>query len=168
MRAIYLAIAFACMSVTALSAQVIYYLVATGDRYENRTWHSAQLSKFKTEQIYTFDSYTFKRRADGTSVVERDYATPSGDWLVKLKYLYGVTGRLRYVRLNLFTFSGTPEGAGITNCLRTFTVSPLGELRQTSERITDDKTGKVVDRKFWAPHVKHWMSLSELPITPAP
>ena len=153
---------------TTLAAQTIYYEVSEGDHYEKGTWYSASLKRFKieTESKSIFDSYTFKRRADGTSVVERNCDSPSRDWLLRLKYLYGTTGRLRYVRWNLFTFSGTPEGEGITNCLQTFTVNSRGGLRQTSERTTDNKTGKVVDRSFHAPQVKHWMNLKELPITP--
>lgn len=87
---------------------------------------------------------------------------------MKLTYDYARSGRLSTIRWDFFTFAGmSREGDGRTRCVRTFSVGESGDLRQTSERITDAKTGNVVDRRFsFAPRVKHWMSLSELPIMP--
>ncbi len=166
MRAVIPLIVVAVISVSSLPAQILYYSESEGDHYEKQSWHSAPLSRFLAEKNVSFDAYTFRRRSDGTSIVARDYATPSGDWIVKLTYLYGANGRLRFIRWDTYTFHGSKEGEGLTRCVRTFTVTPRGELIQKSERITDDKTGKVVDRSFWSPRVKHWMSLAELPIKP--
>ena len=151
-------------------SQTVYYATFTGKNYAKGTWHSSSLAAFKAappDDVY--DSYTLERRRDGSVIVHRDYATPSGDWRFDLTYEYGRNTRLRKIRSEFVTFGGitiSGEDEGLTRCVRTFTVSRSGTLHKTSERITDEKTGRVAARQFYDPQIKHWMSLDELPIHP--
>jgi hypothetical protein len=151
-------------------AQTVYYAVARGANYQQKIWHSAALSAYKAAPPGdVYDTYTVDRRSDGTTVVSRDYTTPSGDWRFELTYEYGRDARLRNIRSEFVTFDGitvSGDDEGLTRCVRTFTVSRSGALHKTSERITDEKTGRVVARQFYDPQIKHWMNLDELPIRP--
>ncbi len=154
----------------AVSAQTVYYAISSGENYAQKTWRSSPLATFKAappEGVY--DSYTVESRNDGTVVVQRDYSTPSGDWLLGLTYEYSRDRRLHKIRSEFVTFGGVsvPDGGGgLTRCIRTFSVSRAGTLRKISERITDAKTGKEVDWQFFEPQVEHWMTLDQLPIPP--
>ncbi|MBA3544557.1 MAG: hypothetical protein H0T83_08995 [Chthoniobacterales bacterium] len=154
----------------AVSAQTVYYATFTGKNYAKESWHSAPLAAFKAappDDVY--DAYTVDRRSDGTTVVHRDFTTPSGDWRFELIYEYGRDARLWKIRSEFITFGGitiSGEDEGPTRCVRTFTVSRSGTLHKTSERITDSKSGRVVARQFYQPQITHWMSLDQLPIRP--
>jgi hypothetical protein len=169
MRAL-VSIALLVASGTTVSAQTIYYATFRGKNYEKKVWHSASLATFKAappKDVY--DSYTVEQGGDGTVVVHRDCTTPSGDWRFEFTYEYGQDGRLHKLQSELVVFSSisaSGKDAGSTRCVRTFTVSGAGTFHKTSERITDVKSGKVVARQFFQPHIKHWMSLDELPIHP--
>lgn len=169
MRASYV-IAFLIASTTAAWSQTVYYATFTGENYATQTWHSSSLAAFKAappDDLY--DSYTVERHSDGTTVVHRDYRTPSGDWRFELTYEYGRDARLRKIRSEFVTFGGIPISGyneGLTRCVRAFTVSRTGALNKVSERITDEKSGRVVVRQFYQPQITHWMSLDELPIRP--
>jgi len=160
------------MLVAAATAwsQTIYYATFTGENYAKKTWHSSSLTAFKAappDDVY--DSYTVERRDDGTFIVHRDYATPSGDWRFELTYEYGRDRRLHRLRSEFITFGGIsmPDGGGgLTRFIRTFTVTPAGTLRQTYERITDEKTGRKVVRTSFTPQVQHWMTVDQLPFPP--
>jgi hypothetical protein len=164
------AIALLLASAAATSTQTVYYATFTGENYAKQTWHASSLAAFKAappDNVY--DSYTVERRVDGTTVVHRDYTTPSGDWRFELTYDYGRDARLRKIRSVFVTFGGiniSGEDKGLTRCERTVSVSPSGTLRKTSERITDEKTRRVVARQFYEPRIDHWMSLHGLPIPP--
>ena len=169
MRALYV-IAFLIGSAAAAWTQSVYYATFTGENYAKQTWHSSSLVAFNAappDDVY--DSYTVERGSGGTSVVHRDYTTPSGDWRFELTYEYGRDARLRKIRSEFVTFGGVTiagDDEGLTRCVRTFSVSPSGTLRKTSERITDEKSGRVVARQFYQPQITHWMSLDQLPIRP--
>jgi hypothetical protein len=155
---------------SSICAQTIYYAVASGENYERKTWRSAPLSAYNTAPPGDVcDSYTVERHPDSTTIARRDYTTPSGDWRFELTYEYGRDNRLRKIRSEFVTFGGitvSGEDEGLTRCVRTFTISRGGSLRKTSERITDEKSGRVVARQFYEPQIKHWMTLDELPIRP--
>jgi hypothetical protein len=157
-------------SATAACAQTIYFATFRGDNYAQKSWHTASLAAFKAappDDVY--DSYTVEPRRDGSTIVQRDYSTPSGDWRFELTYEYGRDRRLRKVHSEFVTFGGiTISGAdeGLTRCIRDFTVSSRGTLQKTSERIIDEKTGRKVARQFYDPPVEHWMRLDDLPIPP--
>src|ERR1051326_4319269 len=157
-------------SAAAAWSQTVYYATVTGENYAKETWHSESASDFKAsrpENVY--DAYTVERHSDGSTVVHRDFTTPSGDWRFELTYEYGRGGRLRSIRSEFVTFGGitiSDEDEGLTRCVRTFSVSPSGRLHKTSERITDEKSARVVARQFYQPQITHWMSLDQLPIRP--
>lgn len=159
-------------TISAAGAETIHYATFTGENYSVKKWHSAPFALFKkTQPENVFDSYTVHPGRDGTIVVRREYATPSGDWRFELTYTYGDDRRLRRARSELFTFGGldaSGEAQGFTRCIRTFTVAPDGTMRKISERVVDEKTGRRVTRHFHEPAVEHWMTLDELPISPAP
>jgi hypothetical protein len=165
-----LAIVLLLWAMTAASAQTVYYATFTGENYAKKSWHSAPLAAFKAappDDVY--DVYTVERRSDGITVVHRDYTTPSGDWRFELTYEYGPDGRLWKIRSELITFGGittSGQDEGLTRCVRTFTVSRSGILHKTSERITDERRGRVVARQFYHPQIKHWTRLDQLPIRP--
>src|SRR3954468_5224964 len=136
---------------TASWSQTVYYATFTGENYAKKTWHSSSLAAFKADpRADVYDSYTVERHRDGSTRVHRDYTTPSGDWRFELTYDYGRDPDLRRIRSVFVTFAGIPSGEaeGLTRCVRTFSVLPGGTLRQTSERITDEKSGRVVARQF--------------------
>jgi len=168
MRASCVIAAVLASAATAWS-QTVYYATFTGNNYAKETWHSSSVAAFKAaphDNVYDF--YAVERQPDRTSV-HRDCTTPSGDWRFEFTYDYGRDGRLRKIRSVFVTFGGitiSAENDGLTRCVRTFSVSPGGTVRQTSERITDEKSGRVVARQFYQPRVDHWMSLSQLPIPP--
>jgi hypothetical protein len=157
-------------SATAAFAQTIYYATFRRDNYAQKSWHTATLAAFKAappDDVY--DSYTVEARRDGSTIVRRDYNTPSGDWQFQLTYEYGRDRRLRKVHSEFITFGGitiSGEDEGLTRCIRDFTVSTCGTLQKTSERITDEKTGRKVARQFYEAQVEHWMRLDDLPIQP--
>jgi hypothetical protein len=155
---------------SSIYAQTIYYAVASGQNYQRKTWSSAPLAAYNAARPGdVYDSYTIERHPDGTTVVHRDYTTPSGDWRFELTYEYGRDTCLRKIRSEFVTFGGitiSGEDEGLTRCVRTFTISRNGTLHKTYERITDEKSGRVVARQFYEPQIKHWMSLDELPIHP--
>ena len=163
-------IAFLIGSAAAASSQTIYYATFTGENYAKEVWHSSSLAAFKAarpDDVY--DCYTVERRHDGATVVHRDYTTPSGDWRFELTYEFGRDKCLRKIRSEFITFGGitvSGENEGLTRCVRTFSVSRSGALHKTSERITDEKSGRVVARQFYQPQIAHWMSLDQLPIRP--
>ena len=169
MRASFVIALLLGLAATAWS-QTIYYATFTGENYAKETWHSSPLAAFKAakpDNVYDF--YTVERHRDGTTVVHRDFTTPSGDWRFELTYDYGRDARLREIRSVFVTFGGitiSGEDDGLTRCVRTFTVSRSGALLMASERITDEKSGRVVARQFYQPRVEHWMSLNQLPIPP--
>ena len=163
-------IAFLLGSATTTWSEIVYYATFTGENYAKKTWHSSSLAAFKADPpADVYDSYTVERHRDGSTRIRRDYTTPSGDWRFELIYDYGRDAHLRRIRSVFVTFSGITtcgEAEGLTRCVRTFSVSPGGTLRQTAERITDKKSGRVVAREFYQPRVEHWMTLSQLPIPP--
>jgi hypothetical protein len=154
----------------AVSAQTVYYDTLTGENYATESWHSAPLAVFKAappDNVY--DIYTVQRQSDGTTVLHRDLTSPSGDWRFELTYEYGRDARLQKIRSVFVTFGGVAvsrDEDGLTRCVRTFKVLGNGALHKTSERITDEKTGRVVARQFYEPRITHWMSLDQLPIRP--
>ena len=169
MRALCL-IALLLASAAASRSQTVYYATFAGENYANKVWHSSSLSAFKAappDDVY--DSYTVERHPDGSTIVRRDYTTPSGDWRFEFTYDYGRDAHLRKIHSVFVTFGGVTisgEDEGLTRCVRTFSVSPSGNLRKISERITDEKSGRIVARQFYQPEVEHWMSLSQLPLPP--
>jgi hypothetical protein len=169
MRASYI-IAFLIGSAAPAWSQTVYYATFTGENYAKETWHSSSLAAFKAappDDVY--DSYTVELRRNGTTVVQRDYSTPSGDWRFELTYEYGRDRHLHKVHSEFITFGGisVPDAGGeLTRCIRTFTVSSSGTLQKTHERIIDEKTGRKVARQFYNPQVTHWMTLDDLPIPP--
>jgi hypothetical protein len=163
-------IAFLLASADTTWSDIVYYATFTGENYVKKTWHCSSLAAFKADPpADVYDSYTVERHGDGRTRVHRDYTTPSGDWRFELIYDYGRDAHLRRIRSVFVTFAGITtcrEAEGLTRCVRTFSVSPGGTLRQTAERITDKKSGRVVARQFYQPRVEHWMSLSQLPVPP--
>jgi hypothetical protein len=161
-------IAFLLGSAVTTWSQMVYYATFTGENYEKKTWHSSSIAAFKAAPpADVYDSYTVERHRDASTRVHRDYTTPSGDWRFEFTYDYDRDAHLRQLRSVFVTFGGittSGEYEGLTRCVRRFSVSPGGTLRQTSERITDEKSGRVVARQFYQPRVEHWMSLSQLPI----
>ena len=164
-------IAFLLGSAAASWSQTIYYATFTGENYEKETWHRSSLAAFKSappDDVY--DSYTVERHPNGSTTVHRDRTTPTGDWRSEFVYDYDRQAQLRKIHSVFVTFNGLlasgEEGGGLTRCVRVFSVSRGGALRKTSERITDEKSGKVAARRFYEPQVEHWMSLSQLPIPP--
>ena len=161
---------FALFVAATAHSQTIYYATITGENSAKKIWHKSSLEAYKAappDDVY--DSYTVERRRDGTSVVHRDYTTPSGDWRFELTYEYGRDRRLRRLHSEFITFGGIsmPDaGGGLTRFIRTFTVTPAGTLRQTHERIIDEKTGRNVARTSYTPQVDHWMTLDALPMRP--
>jgi hypothetical protein len=157
-------------SAVAAWSQTVYYATFTGKNYAKETWHNSSLADFKAarpDDVY--DCYTVDQRSDDTTVVHRDFTTPSGDWRFAVTYEYGRNTRLRKIRSEFVTFGGitiSGEDEGLTRCVRTFTISRSGTLQKTSERITDEKSGRVVARQFYQPQITHWMSLDQLPIRP--
>jgi len=80
-------------------SQPIYYATFTGENFGKETWHSSSVSKFKRSRPdNVYDSYTVKRHSDGSTVVHRDFSTPSGDWRFKLTYDYRRDGHLWKIR----------------------------------------------------------------------
>ena len=152
-------------------SQTIYYATSTGKNYAKETWRSSSLADFKAARPGdVYDCYTVEHKSDSTTVVHRDFTTPSGDWRFELTYEYGRDARLRKIRSEFITFGGitiSGEDEGLTRCVRTFNVSRSGALHKTSQRITDEKSGRVVARQFYQPQITHWMSLDQLPIWPA-
>lgn len=69
-----------------------------------------------------------------------------------VSYDYGKDGRLRSFQSRLLMID---QGS----CERSYSVSPSGTLHQISKRITGGDVS-------WFQGVKHWMSLSELPLKP--
>lgn len=163
-------IAFVIGSAAAAWSQTVYYATFTGANYAKETWHSSSVFDFKASRPdNVYDAYTVERRSDGSTVVHRDFSTPSGDWRFELSYEYGRDARLRKIRSEFITFGGitiSGEDEGLTRCVRTFSVSPSGALQKTSERIIDEKSGRVVARQFYQPEITHWMTLDQLPIRP--
>jgi hypothetical protein len=157
-------------SARAGCAQTIYYATFRGDNYAQKSWHTASLAAFKAaSRDDVYDSYTVEPGRSGTTIVRRDYSTPSGDWRFQLIYEYRRDRRLQKLHSEFVTFGGTTvsgEDEGLTRCIRDFTVSSRGTLQKSSERILDAKTGKKVARQFYNPQVEHWMRLDDLPIPP--
>jgi hypothetical protein len=145
------------MCAKGLSAETVYYAVSeNGEDYLKKTWHSAEIGRFrKNPPENVFDSYTFQRLANGTSKVVRQCSSPSGDWFMIVTYDYGKNGRLTSLQTDLAFLE--PQ----SRCERSYSVNPSGTLNKTSERITGGN-----DSAEWQPPVKHWMSLSELPLKP--
>lgn len=148
----------------------VYYAVTEGENFEKKSWKSTSLAKFKADPPENaFESYTVESGNDGRLIAKRDYATPSGDWVIHLTSTYGKDGRLVALKTEFVTFNGIDdagENKGLTRCVRNFTLAPKGKLQQVSEKITDAKTGKQVSRKFWEPKVDHWLTLDDFPIKP--
>jgi hypothetical protein len=163
-------IAFLLGSAATTWSQTVYYATFTGENYAKETWHSSSLAAFKAAPpADVYDSYVVERHPNGSTSVHRDYTTPSGDWRFEFTYDYGRDAHLREIRSVFVAFGGitiSGKDEGLTRCVRTFSVLPSGTLRKTSERITDEKSGRVVARQFYQPQVEHWMSLSQLPIPP--
>jgi len=142
---------------TTVSTQQIYYAVSDSDdeNYLKKTWHVGEIDRFrKNPPDHVFDSYTFQRLANGTSKVVRECSSPTGDWAMIVKYSYGKNGRLTSLQTDL----AMPDAQ--SRCERSYSVNPSGTLNKTSERITGNDSAK------WQPPVKHWMTLSELPLKP--
>lgn len=112
------------------------------------------------------DPYSIAKTPSHLTIVKREVATESGDWVFNFTYTYGKNGQLKSMTSEFFTFNGLEqetEQALPTVCVRRYEVSETKQLILKSQRITDSKTKKVVQRSFWEPEVHHWMSLSELP-----
>jgi hypothetical protein len=158
--------------VTSLRSDPIYYAVFEGKNYEKRIWFSKELREFNANPPHdVYDLYTFERGARGTSIVKREYSTPSGDWLFMFTYHYAKNGRLQRIESEFRTFNGIDvlnDDEGLTRCVRSYAVTNTGRLRKISERITNMKSGREVARSFYEPEVKHWMHLRDLPIQPKP
>ena len=158
--------------VTPLRSESIYYAVFEGKNYEKQKWFSKELREFNAnppDDVH--DLYTFERGAHGTSIVKREYSTPSGDWLFMFTYHYAKNGRLQRIESEFRTFNGIDvlhDDEGLTRSVRSYAVTNTGRLRKISERITDMKSGREVVRSFYEPEVKHWMHLHDLPIQPKP
>jgi hypothetical protein len=140
-----------------LSAETIYYAVSDRDdeNYLKRTWHVGEVARFRKKRPdHVFDFYTFRRFANGTSKVVRECTSPTGDWFMLVTYDYGKNGRLTSLQTDL----AMPDAQ--SRCERSYSVNPSGTLNKTSERIRGNDSAKS------QPPVKHWMSLSELPLKP--
>jgi hypothetical protein len=157
-------------SSSSLRAETVYYQTATGENFQNQTWHSMERREFKAKQPENvYDSYTIERLGDGSSSLRRQVDSKAGDWLLLLTYLYAPDGRLRKVDLEFRTFSGIDvenDDEGMTRCLRSYAVERSGKLRVVSERIEDFDTHRLVKRSFYMPDISHWKTLKELPIQP--
>ena len=153
-----------------LRADPIYYEVSTGKNSSDQKWHVMDRHEFEAKHPYdVYDLYTFKRLPGGTARVERQVDTPSGDWVMLLTYHYAKTGYLTKIDYEFRTFNGIniqTDDAGLTRCIRSYEVTPSGELRLNSERIEDMKTKRVVKRGFFEPTIAPWMTLKSLPIQP--
>jgi len=153
-----------------LCADTVYYETATGNKFENRSWHAMDRGEFESKQPDdVYDFYTFERLADGSSRVHRQIDAPSGDWLFIFTYHYGPKGRLSQIDWEFRTFNGIDvehNEEGLTRCLRTYRVKDSGELRLLSERMEDVNTGRPVTRSFYEPKITHWLTLKDLPIEP--
>ena len=150
-------------------AETIYYAVSDGENYGGQRWHAGDLQAFNNKRPdNVFDSYTCQHLADGGLKVIRERSTPSGDWSLTLTYNYGTNGRLDKIHFDFSTFNGMCScgETGPIRCERTYLVDAGGKLRKTMERITNMKTGLLVDWTFSEPTVKHWGSVAELPIKP--
>jgi hypothetical protein len=159
----------ATLFASVATADTLYYAVSTGEKFDRQSWHSGDLAAFnKNRPENVFDLYTCQRLADGGLKVIRERSTPSGDWSLTLTYHYGTTGRLGKIQYDFSTFNGVcPCGeTGPVRCERIYLVDAGSKLRKTMERVTDMKTGAVVDWTFAEPTVKHWGSVAELPIKP--
>jgi hypothetical protein len=147
----------------------IYYAVSEGHNYEKQIWHAGDLKEFNRKRPNNvFDLYTFQRLTDGSVKVARELSAPSGDWFLRLTYFYGKNGQLTKIDFDFSTFEGKcscGEG-GLTRCQRSYSVDSTGQLRKRTERVTDMKTGDIVDWTFPEPKVKHWASLHDLPMRP--
>ena len=137
---------------TAACAKTIYYATFRGDNYAQKRWHTASLAAFKAappDDVY--DSYTVEARRDGSTIVRRDYSTPSGDWRFELTYEYGRDRRLHKLHSEFVTFGGitvSGEDEGLTRCIRDFTVSSRGTLQKASERIIDRRLAEKSPGSF--------------------
>jgi hypothetical protein len=154
---------------SAAGAQTIYYAVSEGENFAKQHWQAGDLQAFNHNRPdNVFDLYTCERLAGGGLKVIRERSTPSGDWSLALTYDYGTNGRLDKIHYDFSTFNGLcPCGeTGPVRCERIYLVDAGGKLRKTMERITEMKTGAVVDWTFSEPTVKHWGSVAELPIKP--
>jgi hypothetical protein len=154
---------------SAASADTIYYAVSEGENYGRQSWHAADLQAFNGKRPdNVFDLYICRRLTDGGLKVVRDRSSPSGDWSLTLTYYYGANGRLDRIQYDFSTFNGLcPCGEiGPVRCERTYLVDAGGKLRKTMERITNMKTGALVDWTFSEPTLRHWASVAELPIKP--
>src|SRR3954453_16284974 len=157
------------LSASAASAETIYYAVSEGENSAKQHWQAGDLQTFNHKRPdNVFDLYSCQRLSDGGLKVIRERSAPSGDWSLTLTYDYGTNGRLHKIQYDFSTFNGMcPCGeTGPIRCERTYLVDAGGKLRKTMERITNMKTGVLVDWTFSEPTVKHWGSVAELPIKP--
>jgi hypothetical protein len=155
--------------VAAAEAETIFYAVSEGETYNKQTWRSGDLKQFNENRPHNvFDLYTFHWLADGKAKVIRERTTPSGDWSLTATYYYAKSGRLTKMDFDFQTFKGVCScgETGPVRCERSYSVDPDGNLRKISERIIEMKTGSAVDWTFQEPVIKHWATLSSLPIKP--
>jgi hypothetical protein len=164
-----IAVALTLLFASTARAEPIYYSVSEGQNYEKETWHVGDLKQFNFNRPdNVFDLYTFHGLSGGAAKVVREFSTPSGDWLFILTYYYAKSGQLTKLDSEFRTFGSISVSGedGLTRCERSYTVNAAGKLHKTRQRITDMKTGRTVNRSFFEPEVKHWMSLRELPVQP--
>jgi hypothetical protein len=101
---------------------------------------------------------------DKATKIQRSIFTPSGDWGGSIEYAYGMDGKLRHMTYTFSTFSGYDKALDDfrqTDCVRIYEVSNAGDLILISKVTTDNKTKQKVDRSFYEPEFKHWMTLDE-------
>jgi hypothetical protein len=146
--------------------ETFHYQTHQGANHQSAGWKTAPSRKeFKKLGVETYDSYKLIRKPDGTTEVQRQYSTPSGDWMMYLRYFYSPAGRLTNIYSELRTFSAIDSKTGKTapaKCIRHFRVEGT-KITKESKLVTDLKSGRPADRAFFDPPVRHWMSLSELP-----
>lgn len=101
---------------------------------------------------------------DKATKIQRSIFTPSGDWGGSIEYAYGLDGKLRHMTYEFSTFTGYDKALDDfrpTDCVRIYEVSNAGDLVLVSKVTTDRKTKQKVDRSFYEPEVRHWMTLDE-------
>ena len=157
------------MLAPTICGEPVYYAISNGESDGRRVWQIGDLKQFKAKRpANVFDLYTFHRLSDGAARVQREISTRSGEWFLLLIYYYSKDGRLTKIDYDFETVGGLCScgESGPIRCARSYVVDDTGNLRKTAERVTEVKTGRIVDWTFYEPQVRHWATLRELPILP--
>ena len=161
--------AFLAVLVSTGRGETIYYAVSHGKNLARQDWHAGDLDAFtanRPENVY--DLYTLQRQSDGKAKVSRDMSSPSGDWFLRLTYLYGKDGRLTRIDYDFSAFHAhcSCGARGPARSQRLYRVDTFGRLHKISETVTDLNGGNRVNWSFDEPTIRHWAKLTDLPVKP--